>query len=729
MADLPQNPPHDDPQPDAQQPGDRHHEDPPPENPPQLTLPDDPERWERGDWAFDPKEDAAWEDPAILRRRIETPEEVEVVADAVVRRYAITLADPTGEEREIVDAKGTLTRYARVWSLNAVLSRIFAHQQVCWDGRYVLLSKGHPTTVHRTDPIAHHPKPLGESGVPTHLDIRESVVENFSACEDDVYIPLSLCCLILTTCDCGGARFQGGLVLDHCHFKSKVDFNNCTFGGHSGVFNTHFDADTKIGLTIRPVTEFRIDGCAFERNFVFGVYQFSGDAIMYGLVVKGCLTVQRAAARSIAIDDCVIEGGLSLSNVFAEECVSCRGTTVYGQLMVQGLNAGLSFEFPKTVGGMASFQGCNIYGFLTAIHTEFQSSVQFDTCQFFSSVVFQDAVMRGSCIFNRTRMVGDRCRIRAQGYSSEPIVAFVRCRVHSRLSLASVIVGPAYRLDFSDIEFANGGSLGVSVEQLFPRKTGRIGSKRTSSSSAARRRRSPWRLLWHSILGINNNPRLSGENSTCLRQCGQARNQYEMLVATLALQRGKELLEDKCRWRANELRRRKSLIEHWSRVMGPVSISNRFWRGIFDLRISSGRAAWFLIYDIIWKWLIERTMIGNLLYVHRPIVTGLVLAAVCGVLFGVFASPDTIAYNGALPAFVEAGSPEADAYAMQMWSHGSGLHSLASGMSFSLTTFVTLGYGDFAPLGWFKLVTGLEALAGVTLIALFTVAWGRKMVR
>jgi len=42
---------------------------------------------------------------------------------------------------------------------------------------------------------------------------------------------------------------------------------------------------------------------------------------------------------------------------------------------------------------------------------------------------------------------------------------------------------------------------------------------------------------------------------------------------------------------------------------------------------------------------------------------------------------------------------------------------------------VTLGYGDYAPQSWFKLVTGVQALLGVTLLALFTVAWGRKLVR
>lgn len=704
------------------------------DDPPQLTLPNDPDRWERGDWAFDPKEDEEWEDPKILRRRIGTPDELVVVADAIVRKVAITLADSEGEEREIVNNRGALTRYAYIESVNGLCHSIYRHSEVCWDARYVSLIKGHPTTVYRTDPIAPMPEPLGESGLPTHLRICESVVEYFIASEDDVFIPLSLRCLILKTCNCLGARFQGGLLLDRCHFASDADFSGCTFGGLSGVTNTHFSADAKIVVSVRQATEFRVDGCIFSNNFHFGISQFSSDAILYDLIVKGNLSVQRATANNIAIDGCVIENSLRMDSVVTKENVSCSGTTVYGQFTAQGIDAGMSFVLPKIVGGMASIHNCNIYGSLYANRTEFQDSVRFDNCQFFSSVLFQDAVMRGSCIFTRSRMVGDRCSIyKSHDYSTQPIVTFARCRIHSRLSLASVKIGPAYCLDFRDIEFIDGGSLGVRVEQLFPKKSERIGSTRTSRSSITSLCSSPWRSLWRSILGVNKNPKVCGENSTRLEICGQARSQYESLVATLALQRGDESLEDKCRWRANELRRRVSLIEHWERVVGPMAIREGVFRDVVETSIIIRRGVCFLIYDIIWKWLVERTMVGYLLYVHRLVVSGVVLMLACGLVYCLFASPETIAFNGALPAGVEAGSAEAGAYAMEVWNQpeiplGSGGIEL-SGLYFSLTTFVTLGYGDFAPLGWFKLVTGFEALAGVTLIALFTVAWGRKMIR
>ena len=48
---------------------------------------------------------------------------------------------------------------------------------------------------------------------------------------------------------------------------------------------------------------------------------------------------------------------------------------------------------------------------------------------------------------------------------------------------------------------------------------------------------------------------------------------------------------------------------------------------------------------------------------------------------------------------------------------------------FSMITFVTIGYGDITPIGWYKGVAAVEGFLGVSLIALFTVAWGRKMIR
>ena len=52
-----------------------------------------------------------------------------------------------------------------------------------------------------------------------------------------------------------------------------------------------------------------------------------------------------------------------------------------------------------------------------------------------------------------------------------------------------------------------------------------------------------------------------------------------------------------------------------------------------------------------------------------------------------------------------------------------------SPLYFSVITFTTIGYGDYAPLGWLRLVAGVEGLLGLFLMALFTVSFARKFIR
>lgn len=47
-------------------------------------------------------------------------------------------------------------------------------------------------------------------------------------------------------------------------------------------------------------------------------------------------------------------------------------------------------------------------------------------------------------------------------------------------------------------------------------------------------------------------------------------------------------------------------------------------------------------------------------------------------------------------------------------------------VSFSNTT---LGYGDFSPVGWAKPFAAIEAFAGAFMIALFILAFVKKMTR
>ena len=48
---------------------------------------------------------------------------------------------------------------------------------------------------------------------------------------------------------------------------------------------------------------------------------------------------------------------------------------------------------------------------------------------------------------------------------------------------------------------------------------------------------------------------------------------------------------------------------------------------------------------------------------------------------------------------------------------------------FSVVTFTTIGYGDYAPLGTLRGVTSLEGFLGLFLMAVFTVSFARKFIR
>ena len=57
------------------------------------------------------------------------------------------------------------------------------------------------------------------------------------------------------------------------------------------------------------------------------------------------------------------------------------------------------------------------------------------------------------------------------------------------------------------------------------------------------------------------------------------------------------------------------------------------------------------------------------------------------------------------------------------------IHDLLNCIYFSVVSFTTLGYGDYHPVGWSRVVGASEGFIGAFFMAMFVLTVGRKMNR
>lgn len=164
---------------------------------------------------------------------------------------------------------------------------------------------------------------------------------------------------------------------------------------------------------------------------------------------------------------------------------------------------------------------------------------------------------------------------------------------------------------------------------------------------------------------------IAGEDSKDKAKLASAAAQYNMLRDNFRTLPSTDPEEDRCHYKYMDLRRRAS-DWHWA---------HRF-------------ADWFLF-----KW-----CYGYGVYTHRVLVTVALVIVICGAIHAVGA---TVWETDVIKGYDDHFNP---------WY-------------FSVITFTTIGYGDYAPRGWLRWVAGAEGFLGLFLMAVFTVSFARKFIR
>lgn len=539
-------------------------------------------------------------------------------------------------------------------------------------------------------------------------------------------------------CECTSLNTKRLAVKLACDFGHRANFDHARISDHATFSNAHFgDSTSFYRATFGECVSFRSTSLGHHANFshaTFGDQAFFGSAtlgdrisfrgVAFGNRSKFSQAIfgDHASFEHATLGDHAIFGAVtfgdraSFKSATLGEHAGFGNATLgdYANFENANFSDGASF-FGASLGSHARFFKATLGDHAMFFRTTFGDVATFGLSTFGDGASFRYATFKNEANFNRssfgdnakfggTIFKGD-CRFNSAAFSGD--VSFMHVTVEKSANFEQASITGSFevtgltlfrRLQLRDATFGRGGRLALNGLLALGDATLEI------PPSLVHRTRSDHRLTRALSWFCHCNPgtAILGEDSDDPADLRRAAEDYDTLAANFRKLPGTDREEDRCLWRAHELRRVADLHEAFDWKDGPV-------------QLLSPKRVYTLFRDILVRWLIMRTCLGYLLHPDRIMVSGAAVVLGCMLIYLLGASEHTIAFNGNLPP----GTTAMDLWRESGWSP----------LYFSLTTFVTLGYGDFAPKGWFKLVTGVQALLGVTLIALFTVAWGRKMIR
>ncbi len=638
------------------------------------------ERWLSGDWPFHKGEDPDWDDPEIKRLRLRE-EEYEAVADAVVNRRSLTIGG-----HEAVDRNG-IVRFCAV-DLRRLVDAVQSHE----DARLARAAEGEDG----------HRRPIG-------------VFDTKGKKTNDSPTPLVLYGCVIESCKLSSLCFKGRLKAES-RFVTVASFNEVRFDADVWLDWARFDADASFAGA-RFGDDARFDHTHFSAGVSFSGARFDADAWFE----EACFTARTTfnGAR-FGADAWFGEANFDDNAYFSNT----------------KFDTDARFDDARFHRG-AWFIEAHFDADAHFTNTQFENDTPFIGSRFNAIAWFDKARFEDDARFNRARFVHDS---RFIGAIFGGKVCFSDTEINRRLQFNGATFSPDARLDIAGIFIRAGASLHLDTAQLNITETDSAFSNRLARQEAdavERWANSPFSIrivfiqyieaavimpiVWmivqttfrldvllrnlrqltgsHEIpLGLGTGPRgrlIKGEDSNDKKELAKAAESYNLLRDIFRAQPSTDAHEEICAIRHHDLIRRAKHRPHWwSHIPG------------------------------FFHWLIMRNALGYLMNPWRPIITGGILLVFFALVYGVGIGPGDISHGAFEPVADGAGGylyPEAYAY----WNHDP-----LNPLYLSLMTFVTLGYGDFQPAaGWLKLVTGAEGILGVTLLALFTVAWGRKMVR